>query len=583
MPPIQVPHFILNLDLCTLSYQLYHQSLTLPLDPWFDITARSGTDRRTNVCTFTHEYAKLLGAPGAPSTNPRKGFYSGPAAARGWAGGNLTLDPILTNYKQINPKLPMITRDGAKFLAAQAPGYVVDGMRLVEGARYVGKPTNFPAGNTEIFPICDYPGGDDHLVVFEGGTGVVGQSEPAWSLMGYVLWRKTTTGFDVHIVFRGSRSGAALGRTVLQAQSVIGQARGNADWVTDLGGTEQMGSPLLSRVGTMTKGFALAMPTMLGTIKAACKRIAQVNGAAPQNIFVTGHSLGAALASQFASAALIGSFGDQLRQELPAWPWQTTHLVAYAQPIPGNPLWSYTYNIYGSSDSIWVKGDAVVEATSKRIVKWVTDVGEHCGAQVQLKKIEGCSDNVHETFVIRGALVRDASAVRAMPPEVAGITPWAAYDTFSKMLAGQPSSYVYPGAAAPNIVTERNLRSVLLGCGIGLEFERWLEEVYIKMITDKSSYRGPHLQGTLDQRKLAVVQAIARMKVLAPSTNHQEALKNLTADLEIIKGELGTESEEEFICLAMILNYYQKTTLTLTELNLVPSIRKILESRLNQA
>ncbi len=584
MPPLHVPHFVLNLDLCTLAYQLYHQSLSLPLDPWFDITARSGTDRRTNVCALTHEYAKKLGTPIASDRDPCKGFYAGPSPARGWAGGNTAHDPVITNYKQLNPRQPMITRDGAKFLAAQAPGYVVDAIKVVEGVRYAAKPTVFPApGGTEVFPICDYPGGDDHLIVFEGGTGVVGQGEPSWSLMGFVLCRKTPTGRDVHIAFRGSRSGAALGRTIAQAQGVVGSPRGNADWITDLQGTEQISQPLLSRVGTMTKGFALALPTMLGTIKAACKRIDQAYGAPPQNIYVTGHSLGAALASQFASAALVGNYGDTLRQDLPSWPWHQTHLVAYAQPIPGNPLWSYTYNLYGSSDSIWVKGDAVVEATSKRIVKWVTDVGEHCGAQIQLKKLDGCTDNPHETFVIRGAILRDASAVRPLPPEIAGITPWAAFESFSKMLAAQPASYVHPGAAAPAIVTEKNLRSVLLGCRIGLEFERWLEEVYTKMITDKSSYRGAHLRSTLEARRLAVLQAIARMKVLTPSTNHQEALKNLTEDLELIKGELGSEVEEEFICLAMILNYYQKTTLTLTELNGVASIRRCLESKLNQA
>jgi len=29
-----VPQSVNSLDLCTLAYQLYHQSLCLPLDPW---------------------------------------------------------------------------------------------------------------------------------------------------------------------------------------------------------------------------------------------------------------------------------------------------------------------------------------------------------------------------------------------------------------------------------------------------------------------------------------------------------------------------------------------------------------------
>jgi len=38
------PQAILNLDLCTLAYQLYHQSLCLPLDPWYDLMSRVGSD-----------------------------------------------------------------------------------------------------------------------------------------------------------------------------------------------------------------------------------------------------------------------------------------------------------------------------------------------------------------------------------------------------------------------------------------------------------------------------------------------------------------------------------------------------------
>ena len=54
-----------NSDLCTLAYQLYHQSLCLPLDPWYDIMSRVGSDRRTNICRLTHEYATHLGKTGS--------------------------------------------------------------------------------------------------------------------------------------------------------------------------------------------------------------------------------------------------------------------------------------------------------------------------------------------------------------------------------------------------------------------------------------------------------------------------------------------------------------------------------------
>jgi len=134
-----IPQNVLNLDLCTLAYQLYHQSLCLPLDPWYDIMSRPGSDRRTNIRRFTHDYAKTLGMATATDKHSEQGFYSGPNAARGWANSNLNLDPVLTNYKQIDPKLPMFTRDGAIFLAALAPTYVTENLKAVEGIRRVAQ------------------------------------------------------------------------------------------------------------------------------------------------------------------------------------------------------------------------------------------------------------------------------------------------------------------------------------------------------------------------------------------------------------------------------------------------------------
>jgi len=201
-----VPQAVTNLDLCTFAYQLYHQSLCLPLDPWYDVMSRVGSDRRENICRFTHDYAAKLGQ--------NQDFYSGPNAARGWKDSNLNLDPILTNYKNIDPQPPAFTRDGERFLAVLAPDYVTKNIKTIELVRYKSKPTSFPFSDVERIQIREYPGGEDHLIVFEGGTGIAGSTDPSWSLMGFVLMRKTPTGYDAHIVFRGSRSGAALSTTV---------------------------------------------------------------------------------------------------------------------------------------------------------------------------------------------------------------------------------------------------------------------------------------------------------------------------------------------------------------------------------
>ena len=228
-----IPQTIFNLDLCTLAYQFYHQSLCLPLDPWYDMMSRVGSDRRDNICRFTHDYAANLGL--------EQGFYSGPNAARNWKDSNLNLDPILTNYKHIDTTLPAFTRDGERFLAVVAPNYVTGNIRTIEGIRYRSKPTAYPYNDVERFPIRTNSSGQDHLIVFEGGTGSDGNTDPSWSLMGFTLMHKTPTGYDAHIVFRGSRSGASLAKTVWRAQDAIGAHKGNPDWITDLRSSKQIG------------------------------------------------------------------------------------------------------------------------------------------------------------------------------------------------------------------------------------------------------------------------------------------------------------------------------------------------------
>ncbi|HIN66596.1 MAG TPA: hypothetical protein EYM95_18315, partial [Candidatus Obscuribacterales bacterium] len=363
-----VPQTIFNLDLCTLAYQFYHQSLCLPLDPWYDMMSRVGSDRRNNICRFTHDYSANLGL--------EHGFYSGPNAARGWRESNLNLDPILTNYKHIDTTSPAFTRDGERFLAVVAPSYVTRNIKTVEGIRYRTKPTSYPYNDVELFRIRETPSGDDHLIVFEGGTGSDGKSDPSWSLMGFVLMHKTQTGYDAHIVFRGSRSGASLAKTVWRAQDAIGAHKGNPDWITDLRGTTQIDLPLISKVGKVTEGFGESLPTMLGTITACCKYLEQ-KYPAPEHIYVTGHSLGAGLASQFVSSVIQGSYGDVLRNEVRGWDWGKTTLVAFAQPIPGDPSFAANFDkLSPSSQHYWVAGDAVVEATSSTIVGLFIDKGE---------------------------------------------------------------------------------------------------------------------------------------------------------------------------------------------------------------
>lgn len=561
-----IPQSVLNLDLCTLSYQLYHQSLCLPLDPWYDMMSRVGSDRRTNICKFTHDYAQNLG-----------GYYSGPNAARGFGDSNFNLDPILSNYKYIDAQLPTFNRDGEIFLALQAPSYITQNIKTIEGVRYKSRPTSYPHNDTERFSIRQYPGGDDHIVVFEGGTGNTGTiggagaTDPSWSLMGFVMMKKTASGYDAHIVFRGSRSGSSLLKTVWRAQNFIGEPKGNPDWITDLRGMKQVEQPLISRVGKVTQGFSESLPTMLGTITASCKHLEQTYGA-PEHIYITGHSLGAGLATQFLSAVMQGSYGDELRQEVKSWPWQNATLVAYAQPIPGDPIWAANFDkLTPSSQHYWVAGDSVVEATSGRIIGMIIDKGEHSGVQKKLEMLSDCTDNPHEVFVIRAALGRD---LHLQMKE----NNWGYYENFSKMLKGQPKSYVIPGTAAPKFITEENLRTILRNCDFSSNLENWLEQSYARMIVDKSSYIGPKFQSTLDERKKLVLDIVSQMRTSPPNDNLAN-LANLENDYKLVDDTLGLSNEEQWIYCGMILSRLQNSGLTLQELESKSIINACLDSK----
>jgi len=565
-----VPQSVLNLDLCTLAYQFYHQSLCLQLDPWFDMMSRVGSDRRNNICSFTHDYAKTLG----------QGFYSGPNAARGWENSNTNLDPILTNYKNIDSTLPTFNRDGEMFLTVQAPKYITQNIKTIEGMRYRSKPAGYPYNDVELFPIREYGTGEDHLVVFEGGTGVSSTvKDPSWSLMGFVLMKKTATGYDAHIVFRGSRSGSSLLKTVWRAQNAIGEAKGNPDWITDLRSMKQINQPLISKVGKVTEGFAESLPTMLGPVASTCNYLEQ-KYPVPEHIYVTGHSLGAGLASQFVSAVMQGDYGDQLRGSVKTWPWQNTKLIAFAQPIPGDPSWAEEFDKNSSSaEHYWVAGDSVVEASANRIVGLLIDKGEHSGVQHKLATLADSSDNPHEVFIIRAALLRDLIASNpGKYAELARENTWAYYKTVSEMIGGKPFSYVVPGTPNPNFVTEANLRSVLQNSNFGAEFEKWLAQVYARMIVDKSSYIGPKFQSTLDERRKIVMDIAASMRKPSTGDNSQD-LNQLESDFKLVDDTLGLSPEEQWIYCAMILNRYQNSNLTLQELQSKPVIKSCLESK----
>ncbi|NNM29107.1 MAG: lipase family protein [Akkermansiaceae bacterium] len=168
--------------------------------------------------------------------------------------------------------------------------------------------------------------------------------------MGYVLLRHPGSGgrYDVHIAFRGSRSGSA-GRAAVQANWTR-SAKGNPDWITDLGYTylaPEEGGSHISATGKVARGFARSMDSILPQAMRCLEWVADhKSGRNPGRIYVTGHSLGGALAQHFVSAVLLGDHlgpggsGAAMPSALRGWPWEDIKLITYGAPRAGNEEWA---------------------------------------------------------------------------------------------------------------------------------------------------------------------------------------------------------------------------------------------------
>jgi hypothetical protein len=207
---------------------------------------------------------------------------------------------------------------------------------------------------------------NDLLYCFEGGTGAVyGDKTPkkyhSWSMMGFVLAsvsEKSASDYDLYIVFRGSRSGK------LRHHQAGWTQVGNPDWVTDWQVLYLEGDPEISQYGQCSKGFAASIKSMFPTIIRCLEEVARQKQTRPSAIYVTGHSLGAALACQFASAVLWGTryglWGNNMPPALRTWPWDALRLVTYAAPAVGD--WQFCRSfamVSPSSKRVWVEGDTV--------------------------------------------------------------------------------------------------------------------------------------------------------------------------------------------------------------------------------
>lgn len=341
---------VFELDLAILAYQVHAQSMVWPIDPFFEEHAGDRGTPRDVFMTRVHEWAARRGPAQVDAMVGLDG-YRGPGVLAGIAD-NPTLDPILYDYARIHPWSDTISNNDGRWTEYLTPDAITRRIRDVYvSARPIGSDGSTVVLTQVTSPRVDYDAdATDMLCAFEGGTGDRGEpGQPAsYSLMGFVLLRDTPGGgYDIHINFRGSRSGSA-GRAVGEALD-SDEAKGNPDWVTDLGwfqiGAKDAGD--VTSVGGVHRGIAHAMRLILPGAFQCLAKAAELRGnASPTNIYITGHSLGGGLAQHFASAVLLGNQygprgnGPAMPDALRAWPWQHLKLVTFSAPRAGDYTWA---------------------------------------------------------------------------------------------------------------------------------------------------------------------------------------------------------------------------------------------------
>lgn len=249
------------LEYCRFSYKAFAQSLYFPFDPFFESWGPG---------------LKVL-----PSARDRLMEHLHKEV--GTTGDECKFDPVEYLLKTTpNPHHSVIYRGGTdnKYILFQprdldtqisdAKCFDLQGSQVDGGATIVGK-----TGRMR----CGY---------FHGRTGMT-QNHPSsgWTtLLGAVIYNPAHK--SATIVFRGSRSGSGE-RALLQAQT---KSKGSADWVTDMNHLKGVAVDKYDG-NTMACGFHYAYESCRKSLAAAIRYAVSGELSA---IYVTGHSLGGALA-----------------------------------------------------------------------------------------------------------------------------------------------------------------------------------------------------------------------------------------------------------------------------------------------
>jgi hypothetical protein len=246
--------------------------------------------------------------------------------------------------------------------------------------------------------------------------------------------------YDVYIVFRGSRSGDP------RALRALREEKGNPDWVTDMdfgAGRGVVGKiSAISETGSVSPGFAASVTTMLPTVMACLDDIQTQITYPPRTIYVTGHSLAAALAVHFTSAVLLGRTygytvsGSKMPDAIRRWPWSSTQLVPFALPVVGDETFRDAFDIRLASRPVYLSGDPVTQRSRQYAVGWPYRIVPESVSN--LKQRGGRISSLrHEPFNIRKYLIKDLQSKKILsdplPQDFPG-EPWVVYKTFKNLL-----------------------------------------------------------------------------------------------------------------------------------------------------
>ena len=418
------------------------------MDPYYEQWTKKGTNRRESFMGSIYDShlsknnTNLMPKPLLDYRGP--GFLQNPGPGQGnvWKN-NDDLDPIISNYERIYPWRPSFTRSKpGEWILYNTPKKITERLENVKIARYSQNqgPNSFNPelidGHRNPNPVPPDPASPnalDWLYCFEGGTGSVLDTPSNWSIMGYVLVEEQGGGdYNVYIVFRGSRSGRA-NRELPRTGAF---RKGNPDWVTDMDFKTKISDSVINTKGEGARGFQTSMKTMLRTIFTCLDDINARKGRPPEKIYVTGHSLGGALAVNFASAircsnqdSLSNHIFGRAMPLLPTWPWHEMKLVTFGAPIVGDEEFAIAVNVgvptikrcLLEGDPVAYTHDILVAALTKSDSRiplpnpkniWL---GVHVGTKIGLlidkslldyeKKWPTPPTHLHETFHIRRGLI----------------------------------------------------------------------------------------------------------------------------------------------------------------------------------